>query len=114
MTDDRFGGYDGGVVDTLIGLPTDHRQLYETMRRTALRDAGSQDMVMPAAYMFHDVPQPGEDEVTDPVAATLTEMDRFGIEVGSSASPPSPTRPSAPSPIIPIASWRPSPSIPTG
>ena len=82
MTDDRFGGYDGGVVDTLIGLPTDHRQLYETMRRTALRDAGSQDMVMPAAYMFHDVPQPGEDEVTDPVAATLTEMDRFGIEVG--------------------------------
>ena len=37
MTDDRFGGYDGGVVDTLIGLPTDHRQLYETMRRLGNR-----------------------------------------------------------------------------
>lgn len=81
MTGTRFGGFDGGVVDTLIGLPVDHRQLYETMRRQMLRDAGSQEMAMPAEYMFHDVPD-GPAAGADPVAVTLAEMDRFGIEVG--------------------------------
>jgi hypothetical protein len=41
--------FDGGIIDTLIGFPTDHRQLYEALRRRLLRDAGSQDMTMPAA-----------------------------------------------------------------
>ena len=76
------GGVAGGIVDTLIGFPTDHRQLYETMRRQMLRDAGSQDMTMPAEYMFHDVPHREVDESADPVAVTLTEMDRCGVEVG--------------------------------
>lgn len=76
-----FGGFDGGIVDTLIGLPVDHRRLYETMRRQMLRDEGSQDMAMPAEYMFHDVPR-WEDLPADPVAVTLAEMDRFGIETG--------------------------------
>ena len=82
MTGARFGGFTGGIVDTMIGLPTDHRQLYETLRRQALRDAGSRDMVMPAAYMFHDVPHEEVGEEVDPVAVTLAEMDRFGVEVG--------------------------------
>jgi hypothetical protein len=77
-----FGGFTGGIVDTMIGLPTDHRQLYEALRRQALRDQGSQDMVMPAAYMFHDVPHEELDVDADPVEVTLAEMDRFGIEVG--------------------------------
>jgi len=76
------GGVAGGIVDTLIGFPTDHRQLYETMRRQMLRDAGSQDMAMPAEYMFHDVQHREVDESADPVAVTLTEMDRCGVEVG--------------------------------
>ena len=77
-----FGGLDGGIVDTMIGLPTDHRQLYETLRRQALRDSESQDMFMPAAYMFHDVPHEELDDDVDPVAVTLAEMDRYGVEVG--------------------------------
>ncbi|WP_426574997.1 amidohydrolase family protein [Aquihabitans sp. McL0605] len=77
-----YGGFDGGFIDTLIGLPTDHRQLYETMRRQMLRDAGSQEMTMPAEYMFHDVPLRDGDPDADPVAVTLAEMDRFGVEVG--------------------------------
>jgi len=77
----RFGGFTGGAVDTLIGLPTDHRALYETMRRQMLRDSGSQEMSMPAEYMFHDVPQL-DDPSADPVTVTLAEMDRFGVGVG--------------------------------
>lgn len=72
----------GGIVDTMIGLPTDHRQLYEAMRRQLLRDAGSQEMAMPAEYMFRDVPDGLVPEGADPVAVTLAEMDRFGVEVG--------------------------------
>ena len=77
-----YGGFSGGIVDTLIGLPTDHRQLYETMRRQLLRDSSSQDMAMPAEYMFKDVPGRDDEAPADPVAVTLAEMDRFGIETG--------------------------------
>lgn len=82
MTCAPLGGFTAGVIDTMIGLPTDHRQLYDTLRRQALRDRESQDMVMPAAYMFHDVPDGEVDEDADPVAVTLAEMDRYGIDVG--------------------------------
>ena len=37
---------------------------------------------MPAEYMFKDVPMRDDDAPADPVAVTLDEMDRFGIEVG--------------------------------
>lgn len=77
-----FGGHRGGVIDTLIGLPTDPRALYERMRATMLRDEGSQTMAMPAQYMFHDVPELHGEDADDPVAVTLAEMDRFGIRVG--------------------------------
>jgi predicted TIM-barrel fold metal-dependent hydrolase len=74
------------IVDTMIGFQTDPDQMYAAMRRRLLRDRESQESyAMPAAYMFHHVPEspgaePGDD--VDPVAVTLAEMDRFGIEVG--------------------------------
>ena len=37
---------------------------------------------MPAAYMFKDVPEESMDRAMDPVAVTVGEMDRHGIEVG--------------------------------
>ena len=37
---------------------------------------------MPAEYMVKDVPMRDDDAPADPVAVTLDEMDRFGIEVG--------------------------------
>lgn len=77
----RFGGYSGTAVDTLIGFPTDSTQLYSSMRERLLRDEGSKAMSMPAEYMFHDVPDV-HDDLDSPVALTLAEMDRFGIEVG--------------------------------
>ena len=70
-----------GIVDTMIGFPVDPDQLYATMRERLLRDEESKEsFTMPASYMFHDVPEhTGE---ADPVAVTLAEMDRFGVEVG--------------------------------
>jgi len=68
-----------GIVDTMIGFPTDPDQLYATMRRDLLRDRESQQLTMPAEYMFHDLPDHAAD---DPVAATLAAMDRFDIGVG--------------------------------
>jgi uncharacterized protein len=73
----------GRIVDTMIGFPTDPEQMYAAMRRHLLRDRESKEsMVMPAGYMFHDVPQHDLDPDTDPVDVTLAEMDRFGVEVG--------------------------------
>jgi uncharacterized protein len=71
------------IVDTMIGFPTDPKVMYAAMRRQLLRDKESQEsFVMPAAYMFHDVPEHDLEAGADPIAITLTEMDRFGIEVG--------------------------------
>lgn len=71
-----------GAIDTMIGFPTDHRSLYDSMRRQMLRDSGSQDMAMPAEYMFHDVPHRDAAPDGDPVEVTLKEMDHHGVEVG--------------------------------
>jgi len=66
----------------MIGFPTDPALLYKTMRQQMLRDQESKEnLVMPASYMFHDVPH-FDDSTADPVAVTLAEMDRFGIEIG--------------------------------
>ena len=70
-----------GIVDTMIGFPVDPDQLYATMRQRLLRDEESKEsFTMPASYMFHDVPEHAGE--ADPVAVTLAEMDRFGVEVG--------------------------------
>ena len=72
-----------GIVDTMIGFPTDPDLLYATMRTQLLRDREStESFSMPAQYLFHDVPEETIDRDADPVAVTLAEMDRFGIEVG--------------------------------
>jgi predicted TIM-barrel fold metal-dependent hydrolase len=80
-----------GIVDTMIGFPTDATQLYALMRQELLRDRESQEsFTMPAEYMFRDLPQHQIEADADPVAFTLSEMDRFGIGVGLvslSASP---------------------------
>src|SRR3546814_3473286 len=53
----RSGPDVDGVVDTMVGFPTDPDQMYAVMRRELLRDSESQTMAMPAEYMFHDVPE---------------------------------------------------------
>lgn len=72
---------DVGIVDLMIGFPSDDpRRKYESLR-TLAKDSASQKMEFPAEYMFKDVPDhliSGQ----DPVEVTLAAMDRHGISVG--------------------------------
>ncbi len=72
---------DIGVVDLMIGFPSDDpRHKYENLRKLA-KDAASAEMEFPAEYMFKEVPNHlagGE----DPVATTLAAMDRHGVAIG--------------------------------
>jgi len=73
---------DVGVVDLMIGFPMhDKKKVYEYLMR-GIKDAETKDsFTFPAEYMFKDVPESaGED--ADPVEQTLTEMDKYGVEMG--------------------------------
>lgn len=71
-----------GVVDVYIGFPSSQKGRIVDRHRARLKDSASQAMsTHPAEYMFRDVPEP-IDADRDPVEVTLSEMDRFGIEVG--------------------------------
>nr|WP_242423805.1 amidohydrolase family protein [Frankia sp. EI5c] len=78
---DHTGPFGIGVIDTMVGLPQDPAALYRQIR-ASLRDRESrEDFVMPASYMFHDVPASHADGEADPVAVVLGELDRHGVDV---------------------------------
>jgi predicted TIM-barrel fold metal-dependent hydrolase len=69
----------GGVIDLFLGLPDSkdkQAKKFDKIRAIA-NDAESKAMAMPAQYMFKGVPT--YDEVDDPVALALTEMDKHNI-----------------------------------
>jgi uncharacterized protein len=71
-----------GVVDLMIGFPhRDRRAVYDYLREGAKDKETKEDMSFLAEYMFKDVPDEVEEE-RDPVEVTITEMDRFGIDIG--------------------------------
>ena len=60
--------YGVGVVDTMIGFPSDPEHLYAVIRR-GLRDRGSRgEFAIPAEDMFYDVPE-GDDGPIDGLAS---------------------------------------------
>jgi len=70
---------DIGIVDCMIGFAANDFAAYDFIR-DQLKD-GSEQFDFPVEYMFKQVPK----EIygaKDPIAITLHEMDRFGIEVG--------------------------------
>jgi hypothetical protein len=70
------------IIDTFIGFPVaDFGATYDFIRRQTKDTESKERMRFPAEYMFKDVPE-GQESGEDPVKSTLTEMDRFGIEVG--------------------------------
>ena len=74
---------DIGIVDTMIGFP--HRDMKETYRfiTDQTKDRQSKDeFEFPVEYMFKDVPEKNLRDTDDPVATTLREMDRWGVEKG--------------------------------
>ena len=68
-----------GIIDTMIGFPAEDFKQYDFIREQ-LKD-GSKDFDFPVEYMFKHVPK-ALYGAPDPIAITLHEMDRFGVEVG--------------------------------
>ncbi len=72
---------DVGIIDCMIGFPAaDPHEQYRFITEQTKDRQSKQEMRFPVEYMFKDVPDLGK--VDDPVAVTLREMDRFGIEKG--------------------------------
>src|SRR5229473_2658183 len=71
-----------GIVDTMIGFPAaDMKEQYRFIT-SRTKDAQSRDEFdFPVEYMFKGVPDKKKlTDSSDPVAITLSEMDRWGIE----------------------------------
>ena len=74
---------DVGIVDTMIGFP--HRDMKATYRfiTNQTKDRQSkEDFEFPVEYMFKNVPEKQLRDADDPIAVTLGEMDRWGIDRG--------------------------------
>jgi hypothetical protein len=74
---------DIGIIDTMIGFP--HRDMRETYKFITDQTKDSQskeEFEFPVEYMFKDVPEKRLRDADDPITATLTEMDRWGVERG--------------------------------
>ena len=70
---------DIGIVDTMIGFPANDFKMYDFIREQMKDD--STDFDFPVEYMFKQVPKELYGN-PDPVSVTLTEMDKYGIEIG--------------------------------
>jgi predicted TIM-barrel fold metal-dependent hydrolase len=70
-----------GAIDLLIGFPEAKRSVDDFSFRSMLKDEGSANMEFPAEYMFKHLPDTISEQ-DDPVAATLAEMDKYGVEIG--------------------------------
>jgi predicted TIM-barrel fold metal-dependent hydrolase len=69
-----------GAIDCMISFPAADFTQYDFIRNQ-LKDTESTDFEFPVEYMFKGVPKElyGSD---DPIALTLGEMDKYGIEIG--------------------------------
>ncbi|MEU8138781.1 amidohydrolase family protein [Streptodolium elevatio] len=68
------------VFDTMIGFPQQGDDQYDFIRRQTKDRESRERMRFPAEYMFKHVPRDLPDD--EPIAVTLAEMDRHGIEHG--------------------------------
>jgi len=73
---------DVGVVDCMIGFPSPNAARRFEFLRDQLRDEDSASAGSPISYMFKGDANAVRAEAEDPVAVTLREMDRFGVEIG--------------------------------
>ena len=71
------------IIDTMIGFPhPDMKATYAFITRQTKDRQSKEDFEFPVEYMFKQVPEKELTDVSDPVALTLGEMDRWGIEMG--------------------------------
>ena len=69
-----------GIVDTMIGFPAEDFAMYDFIREQ-LKDPSAK-FEFPVEYMFKQVPKELYGSSQDPVALTLNEMDKHGVEIG--------------------------------
>lgn len=69
-----------GIVDTMIGFPAEDFAMYDFIREQ-LKDPSAK-FEFPVEYMFKQVPKELYGSSEDPVALTLNEMDKHGVEIG--------------------------------
>ena len=73
---------DIGIIDTMIGFPVrDFKEMYGFITRQTKDRESKEEFKFPVEYMFKGVPE-GLHDGDDPINVTLTEMDRYGIELG--------------------------------
>jgi predicted TIM-barrel fold metal-dependent hydrolase len=71
------------IIDTMIGFPhADMKEVYSFITRQTKDRESKEEFAFPAEYMFKQVPEKQLTGSGDPVAVTLGEMDRWGIEKG--------------------------------
>jgi predicted TIM-barrel fold metal-dependent hydrolase len=70
---------DIGIVDTMIGFPAQDFKAYDFIRAQLNDPSAAFDF--PVEYMFKTVPKELYG-AGDPVALTLREMDKYGVEIG--------------------------------
>jgi len=68
------------VIDTMIGFPHEGFAQYDFIKKLTKDTDSRENMDFPVEYMFKEVPR--DLPTDDPVAVTLREMDRYGIERG--------------------------------
>jgi predicted TIM-barrel fold metal-dependent hydrolase len=72
-----------GIIDTMIGFPHgDMKKTYAFITRQTKDRQSSEEFQFPVEYMFKQVPEKDLVDADDPIAVTLHEMDRWGIERG--------------------------------
>jgi uncharacterized protein len=75
--------FDVGIIDTMIGFPAkDMKAVYAFITKQTRDRQSREEFEFPAEYMFKQPPDKELKDVPDPVAVTLGEMDRWGVEKG--------------------------------
>jgi uncharacterized protein len=75
--------FDVGIIDTMIGFPAkDMKAVYAFITKQTRDRQSREEFEFPAEYMFKNPPDKDLRNVPDPVAVTLGEMDRWGVEKG--------------------------------
>jgi predicted TIM-barrel fold metal-dependent hydrolase len=73
---------DVGIVDTMIGFPSDMKETYRFITDQTRDRESREEFAFPVEYMFKDVPEKGLQGADDPIGVTLREMDLYGVEKG--------------------------------
>ena len=72
-----------GAIDTMLGFPhRDMKDVYRFITQQTKDTESKEEFDFPVEYMFKDVPEKALQDVDDPIAMTVREMDLWGIEKG--------------------------------